>query len=120
MKKFLKSFVYAFNGFSYALKTQLSFQMECAATVIVVLLGLYLQLSSNEWLWITLAIALVLMLELLNTAIEVLVDLVSPQIQPKAGIIKDVASAAVLIAAAFAIVVALFIFVPKLENLYAA
>jgi undecaprenol kinase len=114
MKKFLKSFGYAFNGLTYVLKTQSSFQIECAATVAVVLLGLDFRLSTAEWLWIALAITLVLMLELLNTAIEVLVDLVSPQIHPKAGIIKDVASAAVLVAAGFAIVVALFIFVPKL------
>ena len=114
MKKFLKSFTYAFNGIAYAVKTQLSFQIECAATIVVILLGCYLNLNRNEWLWIVLAISMVLVLELLNTALEVLVDLVSPDKNPKAGAIKDLASGAVLIGALFSIVVALFIFVPKL------
>jgi diacylglycerol kinase len=113
MKKFFKSFVYAFNGIVYALKTQLSFQIECAVTLVVVLLGCYLDLNQNEWLWIAMAITLVLVLELLNTAIEVLVDLVSPQQNPKAGAIKDIASGAVLVGALFSIIVGLFIFIPK-------
>ena len=114
MKKFLQSFIYAFNGLAYALKTQLSFQIEVFATAVVVVLGCLLGLDPNEWLWISIAITLVLVLELLNTAIEVLVDLVSPQQHPKAGAIKDVASAAVLVGSIFALIVALFIFVPKL------
>lgn len=119
MKKFLKSFVYAFNGLTYTLKTQLSFQIECFVAVAVILLGWYLDLSHAEWLWISLAVALVLVLELLNTAIEVLVDLVSPEQNPKAGAVKDIAAGAVLMAALFSIVVGLFIFVPKLIQ-YAA
>jgi diacylglycerol kinase len=76
--------------------------------------GYIFKLNKGEWLWISLAIALVLILELINTVIEVLVDFISPQQHPKAGAIKDLASAAVLIGAAFSIVVALFIFLPKL------
>ncbi len=113
MKKFLKSFIYAFNGITYAIKTQLSFQIECTATIAVILLGYYLKLNKNEWLWVALAISVVLILELLNTAIEVLVDLVSPEQNPKAGAIKDLASGAVLIAALFSIAIGLFIFLPK-------
>jgi diacylglycerol kinase (ATP) len=114
MRKFLKSFVYSFKGLRYAIKTQLSFQIECFAAVLTILLGIFLKLNKGEWLWISLAIALVLILELINTVIEVLVDFISPQQHPKAGAIKDLASAAVLIGAAFSIVVALFIFLPKL------
>jgi len=84
------------------------------AIALIVLLGLYERLSASEWIWISVAIALVLITELINTAIEVLVDLVSPQQQPKAGAIKDLAAASVLIAALLALVIALFIFVPKL------
>jgi diacylglycerol kinase len=113
MEKFLKSFVYAFNGIVYAAKTQSSFRIELFATICVVLLGWFAGLTASEWLWISLAIALVLMLELLNTALEVFVDLVSPEQHPKAGAIKDVASAAVLVAAFFSLIVAAFIFIPK-------
>ncbi|TCC93236.1 diacylglycerol kinase family protein [Pedobacter frigiditerrae] len=114
MKKFLKSFIYSFNGLSYAFRTQLSFRVHCLAAVLVVLLGLYFKLNSYEWLWIAIAIAVVVILELVNTAIEILVDLVSPEQNPKAGAIKDVASAAVLIGGLMALVIGLIIFVPKL------
>ena len=113
MEKFFKSFVYAFKGLAYALRTQLNFKLHCVSAVCVILLGLYTKLSSAEWLWIVLAIAMVLVLELVNTAIETLVDLVSPQQQAKAGIVKDVAAAAVLVAAFLALSIALIIFVPK-------
>jgi len=113
MKKFLKSFVYSFQGLIYSFKTQLSFRVHCLATVLVVLLGLYTNLSVQEWLWITAAIAIVIILELINTAIEILVDLVSPQQNPKAGAIKDVASAAVLVGGLMALVIGLIIFIPK-------
>ena len=114
MKKFFKGFVYSFKGLCYAFRTQLNFRVHCVATVLVVLLGLYFKLNSYEWLWITTAIAVVVILELVNTAVEVLVDLVSPEQTPKAGAIKDVASAAVLVGAILSLVVALFIFLPKL------
>ena len=114
MKKLIKSFGYAINGLVYAFRTQLNFKLHCLAILTVVVLGSYLQLSAQEWLWIVGAITLVIIVELINTAIETLVDMVSPQRQPKAGTIKDLAAAAVLIAAMFALIVALFIFVPKL------
>lgn len=115
MKKLWKSFGYSFNGLTYAFRTQLNFRLHCLSTVLVVLLGLYVHLSVNEWLWVSLAIALVMASELINTAIEILVDLVSPEWNDKAGKIKDVASAAVLIVGFLALVIALFIFVPKLS-----
>ena len=115
MRKFLKSFVYAFRGIIYSFKTQLNFRIECFAAIVVVLLGYFVKLNRSEWLWVSLAIIIVLVLELINTAIEVLVDLVSPTYHPKAGVVKDAASAAVLVASVFAIIVALFIFLPKLN-----
>ena len=113
MNKILKSFLFAFKGLAYAFKTQLNFKVHCFFTVVVIILGFYFHLHTKEWLWISLAISLVLILELLNTAIEVLVDLVSPELNPKAGAIKDLAAAAVLVASLFALVIGLIIFVPK-------
>lgn len=80
---------------------------------LVVVLGVYVNLSVAEWLWIAFAIGLVIIVELLNTSIEVLVDLISPQKHPKAGAIKDLAAAAVLVSALVALIIGLFIFVPK-------
>lgn len=110
----MKSFLFAFKGLAYAFKTQLNFRIHCFFTVAAVVLGLYAQLNFSEWLWISLAIALVLILELINTAIEVLVDLISPEQNLKAGLIKDLSTAAVLVAGLFALMVGLIIFVPKL------
>lgn len=113
MKRFLASFGYAFKGFAYAFKTQLNFRIHCLALIFVGALGWYLKLTQKEWLWITVAIVMVFFAELINTALEVLVDLVSPERQFKAGAIKDLAAAAVLVTAIGALIIALFIFVPK-------
>jgi diacylglycerol kinase len=114
MWRIIKSFGFALKGFKYAFKTQVNFKVHVLATLVVLALGVYVNLSINEWLWTALSIALVLILELVNTAIELLVDLVSPSLNPKAGAIKDMAAGAVLLATLFAIVVGLLIFVPKL------
>ena len=114
MKKFLYSFKYAFNGIAYAFNTQLNFKVHLMATVLAMCLGFFFQISCGEWLWIGCAIAMVVVAELFNTAIEMMVDLISPDRNPKAGAIKDVAAAAVLITAIFALIVGLSIFTPKI------
>ena len=67
-----------------------------------------------EWLWIIAAIGIVFMAELFNTALEVLVDMISPNYNPKAGIIKDISAAIVLIAAFMALLTGILILLPKL------
>jgi diacylglycerol kinase len=114
MRKFIKGFGYAFSGIYYAFKTQLNFRVHGFFLLFVILLGWYLKISANEWLCIFLVSGIVFAAELFNTGIEVLVDLVSPEIHPKAKIIKDVSAAAVLITAITAVVVGLIIFVPKI------
>lgn len=114
MKKLINSFAYAIKGLIYTFRSQLNFKIHCFAGLGAIILGLILGLNQNEWLWIIFSISLVIILELVNTSIEILVDLVSPERQPKAGAIKDVAAAAVLIAALTALIIGLFIFVPKL------
>lgn len=114
MSKFIKGFGYAFSGLGYAFKSQLNFKVHLLIAVLVGLAGYYFKLSRAEWLWIIVSIGLVLIAELMNTAIEVLVDLVSPEINPKAKIIKDVAASAVLVAAIMAASIGLVIFIPKI------
>lgn len=84
------------------------------AALAAVLAGVWLRLSRGEWLWIGLAVALVWAAELLNTAVERLVDLVSPERHPLAKAAKDTAAGAVLVLAAFAVVVGLCVFGPRL------
>lgn len=114
MNRFLKSFGYAFSGLGYAFKSQFNFKVHLFVLILISLLGWHYELPAAEWLWVIIASGIVMMAELVNTAIEVLVDLVSPDIHPKAKIIKDVAAAAVLIAAFTALAIGLVIFLPKI------
>jgi len=82
--------------------------------LIAIILGYALHISTSEWLWITLCVGMVLLTELINTAIELLVDLVSPEYNEKAGRVKDMCAGAVLITAVTALVIGLVIFLPKL------
>jgi len=114
MKKFFAGFGFAFNGIKYTFNTQLNFRLHCFAAIILGLLCFYLELNRTEWLWIIAAIAIVLMAELANTAIESLVDLVSPEYNIKAGLIKDIAAGMVLIAAIMSLAIGILILLPKI------
>lgn len=113
MRRLFKSFGYALAGIGHTTKTQLNFKIHLLAIVLVAVFGYLFKLSLNEWLWIVLAIGLVLVTELLNTALELLVDLVSPGFNELAGKVKDVAAGAVLVAACIAVVIGGLIFIPK-------
>lgn len=117
--KLLRSFGYAFKGIGYAATTQLNFRVHLVATITAIFMGIWLQIAADEWRWILLCITLVLVTELFNTAIETLTDLVSPGYNEKAGRVKDVAAAAVVVAALFAFITGIIIFLPKLTRLFA-
>ena len=116
-RKLIRSFGYAFKGLGYAAKTQLNFRVHLLAAMLAILMGYALHISVNQWQWIILSIALVLITELLNTALEFLTDLVSPGHNELAGHVKDIGAGAVVIAALFALVTGLIIFLPKLLSL---
>ncbi|MBI1792624.1 MAG: diacylglycerol kinase family protein [Chloroflexi bacterium] len=110
----LRSFVHAFHGWAYVLRTQHNAWIHAVITVIVVALGLWLRLSARDWVMLIMAILLVWMAEFLNTAIEAVVDLASPAKHPLAKVGKDVGAAAVLIAALGAVLIGLLILGPPL------
>jgi diacylglycerol kinase len=110
----LFSFVYAFNGLFFTFRSQLNFRIHIIVGCIVVLCGLIIHLTATEWCILTLAIGLVLSMEALNTAIEQLVDHISPEYHKQAGTVKDIAAGAVLISAITAIVTGLILFLPKI------
>ncbi|MFI5162593.1 MAG: diacylglycerol kinase family protein [Sphingobacteriales bacterium] len=114
MNKFVRGFGYAFKGLGHATKTQLNFRVHLVCAVVAIALGYALDISTAEWLWVSLCIGMVLLTELINTAIELLVDLVSPEYNEKAGRVKDMCAAAVLITAITALVIGAVIFLPKL------
>lgn len=114
MKKFFKGFIYAWQGVRYAFSTQINFKFHTFSAIVIIALGCFFNLSLIEWLWISAAIVLVVVAELFNTALEVLVDLVSPEYNKKAGLVKDVSSAAVLLTAVLSAIIGICIFLPKI------
>jgi len=110
----LLSFKYAFKGTAYFLKTQPNGRIHLVLAVIVVVLGIITAISVTEWIMLIFAIGLVISMELLNTSIESLTDLLSPEIHPKAGLVKDLAAAAVLVSAIAAAIIGSIIFIPKI------
>lgn len=113
-KKFLKSFRYAFKGLRLVIIYENNARVHLTATLAVFILGVLLEISRYEWLWILSAIAFVWITETINTAIEKIVDMISPDYNSKAGAIKDISAAAVLMAAFYSVIVAAFIFIPKI------
>lgn len=113
MRRLIKSFGYAVSGITYVIKTQNNFKIHLVLTLFVCLAGWYFSLSAGEWLSIVIVIGLVLATEMINTSIELLVDLVSPDFNLDAGRIKDIAAAAVMLTAFIAVIVGAIIFIPK-------
>ena len=107
------SFKYASEGIISTIKEERNMFIHFLIAIIVVITGVYVRLSLNEWLICLLLFALVFSLELINTAIENTVDLVTTKKNKKAKIAKDAAAGAVLIAAIFASIIGIIIFLPK-------
>jgi diacylglycerol kinase len=108
-----KRFGYALKGLKVVLQQQ-NFRIHLAVTCLVVAAGIFTGVSVNEWCLIILTISLVLAMETINTAIEKLVDFVSPGFHVQAGMVKDLSAGAVLLTAFGAVIVGLLIFLPKL------
>lgn len=112
MKKLIKAFSHAIDGFLVVLKTERNFKIHTVAFILTFALGFYLSISKMEWLVVLLISAIVMSLEILNSSIEKVCDKIEPNEDSKIKIIKDTAAAAVFVAAAFAFIIGLIIFVP--------
>lgn len=113
-----KSFVFAFNGLRLFFCTQPNSWIHCIATVFVITFGFLLNVSNFEWCLLIFAIGIVFAAELFNTAIEFLTDMISPRYDEKAGKVKDIAAAGVLIAAITSVIIGFIVFVPKILKTY--
>lgn len=116
LRKRLKSFAYALKGIGSFLRKEHNAWIHCTAAGVVTAAGLALGITRMEWMAVVICFGLVLAAEAFNTAIERLVDLVSPDFHPVAGDVKDVAAGAVLICAIAAAVVGLIVFLPYLRG----
>ncbi len=118
MKAFLlsriQSFRHALRGWAYVMRTQRNAWIHGTAAILVLLLGLWLQLTAHDWAVLILTISMVFAAEFLNTSIEAVVDLATREHHPLAKVGKDVGAAAVLIAALAAVLIGLLILGPPL------
>ena len=116
-KPLLKTLTYGFNGILYTLKHERNMVIHFLVMVLVIIAGIVFEISFVEWGVCFVLFALVLSLELMNTALENVVDLVTEEKKPKAKIAKDAAAGAVLVAVIFAVIIGISIFLPRLLNL---
>lgn len=113
----LRSFGHAFRGLKVLVQTQHNARIHAVATILVVAAGVLARISPTEWALIALAVVCVWATEALNTSIEFLVDLVSPELHPLAAKAKDVAAGAVLVAAIGSLIVGVLVFGPHILKL---
>lgn len=109
---FKKSFSHAFRGLKYVLKNEKNFQNELVIGFFVVLGMIFFQITRAEAVVLFLVISGVLVMELFNTAVERVVDILKPRIHPYARLIKDLMAAGVLLSSILSVIIGLIIFLP--------
>lgn len=117
-RNLIDSFKYAFEGLFFGLKTVKNIRVHLFFTFLVVVGGIFFEITKVEWLICLLFISLVISLELVNTAVEETVDLAMPNIHPVAKIAKDVSASAVLVSAIMSLIAGFIIFLPKVLGLF--
>lgn len=116
-KKRGKAFVYAWQGLSALVRYEHNARIHLVAAALVVIAGMFFDISAIEWCLVVLAIGLVIGAEALNSAIEALADKITEDYDPLIGRAKDFGAAAVTLLALTAAIIGLIIFVPYLLNL---
>lgn len=109
-----QSFHHAFEGLGYVIRQERNARIHLAAAILVIALGLWLELDAQKWTVIAIAIALVFAGEMLNTVVELTVDMITPHLNVHAKHIKDVAAGAILVNALAAAVIGLLVLGPPL------
>ncbi|MDP4083473.1 MAG: diacylglycerol kinase family protein [Bacillota bacterium] len=113
-----KSFHFAIEGINHALRNERNIRIHLFISVLVILGSIYFSITIVEWILVLFAIGGMLALELINTAIERIVDLVTADIHPLAKQAKDLAASAVFLYATFSIVIGFIIFLPRVWRLF--
>ena len=111
--KYSQRFLNAFRGMYVVVKATRHFYIHFLSALLAVILGFYFRVSALEWIALVFAISFVFVAEAFNTAIEIDIDLTSPEYHPYARDTKDVAAAGVLLASISAVIVGLIVFLPK-------
>lgn len=113
-RNLLEAFRFAFSGLWYALRTQRNMRIHILIAAAVAIMGLWLQVSAEQWAILAATTGLVLLSEMINTVVEGIVDLVCPDYHPLAKTVKDVMAGGVVLAAMVAVIVGLLILGPPL------
>ncbi len=111
------SFRHAFDGLIHNIKTQPNFRFHLIMAIFVVLAGIYFSINYIEWLILVFTFNMVLVSEMVNTAIEAMVDLITLEKNQNAKIAKDVSAGMVLVSASFSVIIGIYIFLPKILQL---
>ena len=114
IKRRLTAFRFAFRGLALTFSEQVNFRIHIIISILVILSGVWVQLSSIEWCILLICIGSVMAAELFNSSIEQHVNATHPQWNDAAGKTKDIAAAAVLIVSIFAAMIGLIIFIPRI------
>lgn len=117
IKRFFMSWKNSYDGLAYSYKNEQSMLIHAVCTIVTIICGIAFNIKLSEWAIMFIALGFILGMELLNTAIEAVVDLVTLEIHPLAKIAKDCGSAATLVATLVAIVISLFVFGPYFVEL---
>ena len=115
-KRLYKSFTYAFRGLFKTLREEQNLQIQSLAGLVVIILGWYFRIKNWEWLILILVIGLVILMEIINSAIERITDVLKPRLDSYVKEIKDIMAAAVMLASIIAVIVGLIIFLPYFLN----
>ncbi len=118
IKKFIHSFEYPIKGLKYAYRNEQNLAVDVGISILVLIASIIFKLSITEWVVVVFTIGAVLSLELINTAIEAVVDLVTEEYHPLAKVAKDTSAAAVFVIAIVAAIEGIIIFLPKIINLF--
>ena len=117
MKKFINSFKYAIEGIMSSFKSERNMKIHVFIMLVVILFGIFLKINKYEWMIVIILFGIVISSELFNTAIETVVNLVSPNKNNLAKLAKDISAGAVLINAIVSIIIGLIIFLPKIIHI---
>ena len=116
-KKIINSFKYAIQGVLSSFKTERNMKIHFFIMLLVIIAGIVFKINKYEWIICILCFAIVISGELLNTAIETIVDMVMPYKNEKAKLAKDISAGAVLVLAIGSAISGLIIFIPKVINI---
>lgn len=118
IKRLIKSFIYAFRGLFRVFREEQNLAVQSTAAFVVIIAGWFFHVSRLEWALLFMSILVVILMEIVNSAIERVTDILKPRIHDYVKEIKDIMAAAVMLASIFAVIIGLIVFLPKVLEIF--